>query len=47
MLKRLRGSPFIYAKVGERNTLTVPVHGNTPLKPGLATKLAKAADVRW
>jgi predicted RNA binding protein YcfA (HicA-like mRNA interferase family) len=42
---RISGSHHIYEKPGERVKLTVPVHGNTPLKPGLLRFLLKAADL--
>jgi len=34
-LKRINGSHHIYAKAGESARISVPVHGNTPLKIGL------------
>jgi predicted RNA binding protein YcfA (HicA-like mRNA interferase family) len=46
-LKRVRGSHHIYAKTGEKKILSVPVHGNQQLKPGLATRLAKDAGLSW
>jgi len=46
-LKRIKGSHHIYGKAGERKILTVPVHGNQTLKPGLALRLAKDANVFW
>lgn len=46
-LARIRESHYIYTKVGERKILTVPIHGNQPLKPGLATRLAKDANLSW
>jgi predicted RNA binding protein YcfA (HicA-like mRNA interferase family) len=46
-LKRIRGSHHIYVKAGERKVLSVPVHGNRQLKPGLATRLAKDANLIW
>jgi predicted RNA binding protein YcfA (HicA-like mRNA interferase family) len=46
-LQRVSGSHHIYTKAGERKILSVPVHGNRNLKPGLATRLARDADLRW
>ena len=46
-LKRVRGSHDIYAKAGEKKILSVPVHGNKAVKPGLATRLAKDANISW
>ena len=46
-LKRVRGSHHIYAKASEKKILSVPVHGNQAVKPGLATRLAKDADLSW
>ena len=34
-LRRINGSHHIYAKQGERFLITVPVHANRSLKPGL------------
>jgi predicted RNA binding protein YcfA (HicA-like mRNA interferase family) len=46
-LQRISGSHQIYTKPGERKTLSVPVHGNSNLKPGLANRLARDANLRW
>ena len=46
-MKRIRGSHYIYSKAGERKILVVPVHGNDVVKPGLATRLTKDANVTW
>ena len=46
-LQRIAGSHFIYTKPGERKTLSIPVHGNRNLKPGLAGRLARDANLRW
>jgi len=42
-LKRIKGSHHIYAKPGERVIITVPVHGNRTLKPGLQRAIFKLA----
>jgi predicted RNA binding protein YcfA (HicA-like mRNA interferase family) len=44
-LKRINGSHHIYAKEGRIERLSVPVHGNTPLKIGLLKALMKAAGI--
>jgi predicted RNA binding protein YcfA (HicA-like mRNA interferase family) len=46
-LQRISGSHRIYTKAGERKVLSVPVHGSRTLKPGLASRLARDADLRW
>ena len=44
-LKRVNGSHHIYAKAGENARISVPVHGNTPLKIGLQRYLMKVAGI--
>jgi predicted RNA binding protein YcfA (HicA-like mRNA interferase family) len=44
-LKRIKGSHHIYGKPGERAIITVPVHGNHSLKPGLLNAVFKAAKL--
>jgi predicted RNA binding protein YcfA (HicA-like mRNA interferase family) len=44
-LKRINGSHHIYAKSGENAQISVPVHGNTPLKLGLQRHLMKVAGI--
>jgi predicted RNA binding protein YcfA (HicA-like mRNA interferase family) len=46
-LQRVAGSHHIYTKPGERKIITVPVHGNRELKPGLARRIARDAEVKW
>ena len=46
-LKRIQGSHHIYGKSGERKIITVPVHGNKDLKPGLAAAIARDANLPW
>ena len=46
-LQRISGSHRIYSKPGERKVLSIPVHGNRDLKPGLATRLARDANLKW
>jgi len=45
VLKRINGSHHIYAKSGENAQISVPVHGNTPLKLGLQRHLMKVAGI--
>ena len=44
-LKRIKGSHHIYAKAGNTARISVPVHGNTPLRTGLLKHLMKIAEI--
>ena len=44
-LLRISGSHHIYGKDGSAVRLSVPIHGNRPLKTGLLRHLAKLADI--
>jgi len=44
-LLRVSGSHHIYGKTGSVVRLSVPIHGNRPLKAGLLRHLAKLADI--
>ncbi|MBX2892366.1 MAG: type II toxin-antitoxin system HicA family toxin [Saprospiraceae bacterium] len=44
-LKRINGSHHIYAQDGGVERLSVPVHGNAPLKIGLLRALMKTAGI--
>ncbi len=44
-LKRVNGSHHIYAQIGNTARLSIPVHGNTPLKIGLQKHLMKIAGI--
>lgn len=44
-LLRVHGSHHIYGKPGSTVRLSIPVHGNQPLKTGLLTHLAKLAGL--
>jgi predicted RNA binding protein YcfA (HicA-like mRNA interferase family) len=44
-LLRINGSHHIYGKTGTVVSLSVPIHGNKPLKVGLLRHLAKLADL--
>src|SRR5688572_17929273 len=46
-LQPVAGSHHIYSKAGERKIISVPVHGNRDLKPGLARRIARDADLDW
>jgi predicted RNA binding protein YcfA (HicA-like mRNA interferase family) len=43
--KRITGSHHIYAKSGSTARISVPVHGNTPLKIGLQLYMMKIAGI--
>jgi len=42
---RVSGSHHIYGKSGSVVRLSIPIHGNKPLKRGLLRHLAKLADI--
>jgi predicted RNA binding protein YcfA (HicA-like mRNA interferase family) len=44
-LKRVQGSHHIYAKPGSVVRLSVPIHGNQPLKVGLLKHLLKISGL--
>jgi predicted RNA binding protein YcfA (HicA-like mRNA interferase family) len=44
-LLRIAGSHHIYGKPGSVVRLSIPIHGNQPLKTGLLRHLAKLAGV--
>lgn len=44
-LLRIQGSHHIYGKAGSIVRLSVPIHGNTPLKAGLLKHLLKMAGL--
>ncbi|MCE5322670.1 type II toxin-antitoxin system HicA family toxin [bacterium] len=44
-LARIRGSHHVYTKPGRVERISVPIHGNSPLKPGLQRFLLKAAGI--
>jgi predicted RNA binding protein YcfA (HicA-like mRNA interferase family) len=44
-LQRIKGSHHIYSKAGERKIISIPVHGNRNLKPGLALRIARDAGI--
>lgn len=44
-LLRVNGSHHIYGKDGEKARISIPIHGNKPIKVGLARHLLKVAGV--
>jgi predicted RNA binding protein YcfA (HicA-like mRNA interferase family) len=44
-LQRINGSHHIYTKLGNTSRISVPVHGNKPLKLGLQRHLMKIAGI--
>jgi predicted RNA binding protein YcfA (HicA-like mRNA interferase family) len=44
-LKRIQGSHHIYVKAGKPARVSVPIHGNSPLKIGLLKHLLKLAEI--
>ncbi|MGZ8907968.1 MAG: type II toxin-antitoxin system HicA family toxin [Methylobacter sp.] len=44
-LKRINGSHYIYAKSGNNLRISVPVHGDSPLKIGLQKQIMKMAGI--
>ncbi len=45
-LLRTHGSHHIFGKIGSVVRLSVPIHGNKPLRAGLLKHLAKQAGLR-
>lgn len=44
-LARISGSHHIYVKSGSVVRLSIPIHGNQPLKTGLLAHLLKSAGI--
>ncbi|MBW1926306.1 MAG: type II toxin-antitoxin system HicA family toxin [Deltaproteobacteria bacterium] len=44
-LKRVKGSHHIFAKSGNPARISVPIHGNSPLKIGLLRHFLKVAEI--
>ena len=44
-LRRTKGSHYVYTKEGTPARVSVPVHGNRPLKRGLLRHLMKIAGI--
>jgi predicted RNA binding protein YcfA (HicA-like mRNA interferase family) len=45
ILARVNGSHHIYCKPGSNVRLSIPIHGNQPLKLGLLKHLLKLAEI--
>ncbi len=45
ILERIQGSHHIFIKDGKAVRISVPVHGNRPLKIGLQSHLIKLAEL--
>lgn len=45
VLARVRGSHHIYTKPGRRERIVIPIHGNRPLKVGLAKAQMRIAGI--
>ena len=45
-LRRVHGSHHIYTKPGNPARISVPVHGNTPLKVGLQRHLMELGGIK-
>ncbi len=45
ILRRIHGSHFVYGKEGRIERISIPIHGNTPLKKGLLKHLMKIAEL--
>lgn len=45
VLARVNGSHHIYCKPGSNVRLSIPIHGNQPLKIGLLKHLLKQAEI--
>ncbi|MCX5637763.1 MAG: type II toxin-antitoxin system HicA family toxin [Planctomycetota bacterium] len=44
-LKKIHGSHHVYTKTGRKERISLPIHGNKPLKTGLLRHLMKIADI--
>jgi predicted RNA binding protein YcfA (HicA-like mRNA interferase family) len=44
-LLRINGSHHIYGKAGSNVRLSIPIHGNRPLKAGLLRHLSKLGEI--
>jgi predicted RNA binding protein YcfA (HicA-like mRNA interferase family) len=45
VLRRIRGSHHVYTKSGSNVRLSIPIHGNKPLRAGLLSHLLKMAGI--
>jgi len=46
VLKHVRGSHHVLVKEGYEGTISVPVHGNHPLKRGMLVAILKEAGIK-
>jgi len=46
VLQRIRGSHHIYSKDGTTILISIPIHGNKPLKRGLLKYFMKIANIQ-
>jgi len=44
-LRRTKGSHHIYAKAGNPARISMPIHGDSPLKIGLLKHLMRVAEI--
>jgi predicted RNA binding protein YcfA (HicA-like mRNA interferase family) len=44
-LKRIHGSHHVYIKEGRKERISLPIHGNKPLKIGLIKHLMRIAGI--
>ena len=44
--KRIKGSHHVFTKTGNPERISVPIHGNKPLKIGLLCHFMKIADIK-
>ena len=44
-LKRVKGSHHVYVKKNNPARISIPIHGNNPLKGGLLRHLMKIAEI--
>jgi predicted RNA binding protein YcfA (HicA-like mRNA interferase family) len=45
-LKRIHGSHHVYTKADRKERISLPIHGNKPLKIGLLKHLMKIANIK-
>ena len=46
VLRNIKGSHHVFTKPGNPARISVPIHGNKPLKVGLLKHLMKLADIK-
>ncbi|OGW09405.1 MAG: hypothetical protein A2W75_08230 [Nitrospinae bacterium RIFCSPLOWO2_12_39_15] len=45
-LKNIRGSHHVYMKIGRKERISVPIHGNKDLKIGMLKAIMKIAEIK-